>query len=221
MQETLESPASPALSPDERTLAALRGGDEAAFAAWIDQHHAALVRFAANYVRDIAAAQEVVQETWIAFIQSLDRFQGRSSLRTWLYRTLLNCARNRKRRDVKSVPFSALGDGTDDGPTVDPSRFLDNGVWAGHWAAAPRSFAQDGEDRLLQSELSAQLTRALSTLPAAQREVITLRDVEGFSGEEVCEVLGITEANQRVLLHRARAGMRATIEAYLEREGAA
>jgi RNA polymerase sigma-70 factor, ECF subfamily len=208
------------ISPEQQLLAALRRGDEAVFAAWVDRHHGSLVRLAAHYVRDAAAAEEVAQEAWVAFIQSLERFEGRASLKTWLFRTLLNCARNRKRRDVHSVPFSAIFDPEESaGPTVDPSRFLDQGVWAGHWAAAPRSFAQDGEDRLLQAELRQRLLLALETLPPAQREVISLRDVEGFSAEEACDVLGLSEANQRVLLHRARARLRALIETYFTREG--
>jgi len=220
--DTMQNVAEPSelarASPEWQLLTALRQGDETVFEAWVNQHHGALVRLAAHYVHDPAAAEEVAQETWIAFIQSLARFEGRASLKTWLFHTLLNCARNRKRRDVRSVPFSAIFDPDESAaPTVDPSCFLNQGVWAGHWAAAPRSFAQDGEDRLLQAELRQQLLLALETLPPAQREVITLRDVEGFTAEEVCDVLSLTEANQRVLLHRARARLRIAIETYFAR----
>lgn len=203
-------------------LAALRSGDEIAFSAFVDANHAALVRLAAQYVANASVAEDVAQETWVAFVQSLERFEGRSSLRTWLFRTLLNCARNRKRSELRSVPFSAISDFSDDeGPTVDPTRFRPDGVWAGHWAVVPRSFAQDGERMLLGEELRGIVQCAIDALPPAQREVITLRDVNDLDADEVCEVLGVSEANQRVLLHRARAKVREAIEAYVEREARA
>jgi RNA polymerase sigma-70 factor (ECF subfamily) len=225
--EPIESAASPhahgaVLTPAQAEaglLAALRSGDEVAFVRFVDLHHAAMVRVAARYVRDQAAAEEVAQEAWVAFLQSLARFEARSSLKTWLFRTLLNCARNRKRKDVHSVPFSAAFDPSEPAPAaVEPSRFRDQGAWAGHWSVAPRAFGEDGERRLLQGELRTQLLAALESLPPAQREVITLRDMEGFLSEEVCEVLNLSEANQRVLLHRARSRVRAGIEAYFDRE---
>jgi RNA polymerase sigma-70 factor (ECF subfamily) len=197
----------------------LRGGDEVAFGELVDRHHATLVRLALQYVASASVAEEVAQETWIAFVQSLDRFEGRSSVKTWLFRTMINCARNRRRKEVHSVPFSALFDPEESvEPAVDPSQFRTEGPWAGHWAVAPRSFGEDGERELLRGELRTQLQAAVDALPAAQREVIALRDIEGFSAAEVCDVLGVTEANQRVLLHRARARVRAEIEAYLQRE---
>lgn len=207
---------------DVRTAAALLGGDERIFTALVDRHHSAMVWLATQYVASAAVAEEVAQEAWVAFLGSLVRFEGRSSLKTWLFRTLLNCARNRKRSEVRSVPFSALGAADERGePSVDADRFLDSGVWAGHWSVAPRAFGEDGERRLLRGELRAELERAVGALPPAQREVITLRDIEGWNGPDVSELLGLSEANQRVLLHRARSRVRAQLERYFEREGEA
>ena len=201
-------------------LASLRAGDEAAFCSLVDAYHVALVRLAMQYVANGSVAEEVAQETWIAFVQGLARFEGRSSVKTWLFRTLLNCARSRKRKEVRSVPFAAMFDpDSDEGPAVDPSRFRPDGIWAGHWAVVPRSFAADGESTLLTAELRERIQTAIDALPEAQREVLTLRDVEGFDAHEACEVLGVSEVHQRVLLHRARAKLRAAIEAYVEREG--
>jgi RNA polymerase sigma-70 factor (ECF subfamily) len=212
-------PANPGYEHEAELLAALRNGDESAFCSLVDAHHRALVRLATQYVANSSVAEEVAQEAWIAFLQGLERFEGRSSVKTWLFRTLLNCARNRKRKEVRSVPFSALFDPeAQEGPAVDPSRFRPDGVWAGHWAVIPRSFAQDGESKLLTGELRQRVQAAIDTLPAAQREVLTLRDVEGFGSDEVCEVLGVSDVHQRVLLHRARAKVRAEIESYVERE---
>jgi RNA polymerase sigma-70 factor (ECF subfamily) len=205
--------------PDADLLAALRRGEEAMFGRLVDSYHAALVRLAAHYVANTSIAEEVAQETWIAFVQGLDRFEGRSSLKTWLFRTLLNCARNRKRKEIRSVPFSAAFD--PDAPaavSVDSARFRTQGPWLGHWSIAPRSFEIDGENVLLQRELQARIARAIEGLAPAQREVINLRDIEGFSPEDACEVLGISEANQRVLLHRARSKVRAEVERYLHPE---
>lgn len=220
MSEQLTQAASRESGGDDlRLAAALRRGDEQAFGALVDAHHAAMVRFANQYVSNAAVAEEVAQEAWIAFLGSLERFEGRSSLKTWLFRTVLNCARNRKRAEVRSVPFSAVG-AIDEAAeaVVDDRRFLDSGVWAGHWSIAPRPFGEDGERRLLRGELRERLEASLATLPPAQREVIALRDIEGFSGAEVSELLGISEANQRVLLHRARNRVRASLEAYFDRE---
>lgn len=206
---------------DLRIAAALRSGDEAAFGALVDANHSAMVRLAKQYVSSAAIAEEVAQEAWIAFLGSLERFEGRASLKTWLFRTLLNCARNRKRAEVRSVPFSALGTAREDEaaePAIDESRFRTTGVWAGHWSVAPRAFGEDGERRLLRGELRIQLERALEALPPAQREVIILRDVENFSGAEVSELLGLSEANQRVLLHRARNRVRRVLESLFAQE---
>ena len=203
--------------------AALRRGDERAFSRLVEEHHAALIRLATQYVASAAIAEEVVQETWVTFVQSLERFEGRSSLKTWLFGTLLNCARNRRRKEVRSVPFSSLWDPSEPAePAFDPSCFRPEGVpWAGNWVVPFKSFGEDAERKLLQGELREKLRAAIDMLPPAQREVITLRDLEGFQSDEVCELLGLSEANQRVLLHRARARVRATIEAYLAPPGGA
>jgi RNA polymerase sigma-70 factor (ECF subfamily) len=205
--------------PDADSIDALRAGDEAVFGRLVDTYHAALVRLATQYVASSSVAEEVAQETWIAFVQGLDRFEGRSSLKTWLFRTLLNCARNRKRKEIRSVPFSQAFDPDEPASaSVDSLRFRTQGPWVGHWAIAPRSFEIDGENALLQRELHARVQRAIEALAPAQREVISLRDIEGLSAEEVCEVLGVSEANQRVLLHRARSKVRAEVERYLHPE---
>jgi RNA polymerase sigma-70 factor (ECF subfamily) len=212
----VQAQANPPDGQDAAIAAALRRGDERAFCLLVEQHHAALLRLAAQYVASAAIAEEVVQDTWITFVQSLDRFEGRSSLKTWLFGTLFNCARNRRRKEIRSVPFSSVWNPDEPGEAAfDPSRFRSEGTWAGNWAVPFKGFSEDAERRLLHGELRQQLRAAIDGLPAAQREVITLRDVEGFSAEEVCELLGLTEANQRVLLHRARARVRATLEKYL------
>lgn len=220
MPETSTQAAAATSSIDEvRVAAALLAGDEAAFGALVDANHGTMVRLAKQYVASDAIAEEVAQEAWIAFLGSLDRFEGRASLRTWLFRTLLNCARNRKRAEVRSVPFSALSASDEAAePAIDESRFRTNGVWAGHWSVAPRAFGEDGERRLIRGELRVQLELALEALPPAQREVILLRDVENFSGAAVSELLGLSESNQRVLLHRARNRVRTRLEAYFAQE---
>jgi RNA polymerase sigma-70 factor (ECF subfamily) len=212
----VQARAKPPDGQDAALAAALRRGDERAFSLLVEQHHAALLRLAAQYVASAAIAEEVVQDTWITFVQGLDRFEGRSSLKTWLFGTLFNCARNRRRKEIRSVPFSSVWNPEEPGePAFDPSRFRSEGTWAGNWVVPFKGFSDDAERRLLNGELEQQLRAAIDLLPAAQREVITLRDVEGFSAEEVCELLDLTEANQRVLLHRARARVRATLERYL------
>lgn len=225
VSERTSSAETPEPRSDElRVAAALRAGDEAAFGALVNAHHSALVRLAQQYVASAAIAEEVAQEAWFAFLGSLDRFEGRASLKTWLFRTLLNCARNRKRAEVRSVPFSALDSARDEEaaePAADASRFRTEGVWAGHWSVAPRAFGEDGERRLMRGELRLQLERALEALPPVQREVIILRDVENFTGAEVSELLGLSEPNQRVLLHRARNRVRTMLERYFAQEGGA
>jgi RNA polymerase sigma-70 factor (ECF subfamily) len=207
-------------SPDMVVLHRLRAGDDAAFASLVDAYGASLGRIARLYVADRAAADEVVQDTWLALLESLDRFEGRCSLKTWIFRILTNCARRKGVHERRDIPFSALGHspGEDPEPSVAPNRFLDSTArWPGHWAAPPAAWDELPEDRLLSMETRAHVSGAIETLPPAQREVITLRDVEGWSSAEVCDALGISEANQRVLLHRARSKVRAALESYLER----
>jgi len=204
---------------DARLVAALRAGDEAAFLALVERYHATLVRMATLYVADRAMAEEVAQETWLCLLQGLDRFEGRSSLRTWLCHILLNRARTRARREERAIPFAALGDPAvaPGEPAVGPARFLpaDHPRWPRRWASAPQGWGDAPEERFLAGELRGQLGTAIAALPPGQRAVLTLRDVEGWAAGEVCNVLGISETNQRVLLHRARSRVRRALERYL------
>jgi RNA polymerase sigma-70 factor, ECF subfamily len=210
-----------ASNTDRRLVAALRAGDETAFATLLDTYHAALLRLARSYVSDRAVAEEVVQETWLGVIRGIDRFEGRSSLKTWLFRILTNTAKKRGARERRTVPFSALGGAGDDSDeaAVDPDRFLPEGhLWAGHWAAAPHPWGSAPEERLLAGEARGVIDAAIARLPESQRQVITLRDVEGLSSGEVCDLLELTEGNQRVLLHRARSRVRRSLDDYFEAE---
>jgi RNA polymerase sigma-70 factor (ECF subfamily) len=197
---------------------ALLDGDEQAFRDLVRRHQGVLLRLAMVHVRTRADAEEVVQETWLAVLEGLDRFAGRASLRTWICRILLNIARRRAGREARSVPLSGLL--ADDGPTVDPDRFFRDGPNAGHWCSLPRSWAGIPDESLLAGELRRRLGAAVERLAPAQREVIVLRDVHGWTGAEVGELLEISEGNQRVLLHRARARVRQAVEDYLA-EGSA
>jgi RNA polymerase sigma-70 factor, ECF subfamily len=201
---------------DEQILAALKRGDETAFVRLVEQHQGLMLRVALRYVRTRAVAEEVVQETWVAVLHGLDRFEARASLKTWIFRILTNRAISRGDREGRVLPFSSLGD--DDGPAVDPDRFRPPGAqWAGGWKVFPDALP---EERLLARETLSLIGDAIAELPERQHLVITMRDVEGWSAEEVCEALAISEANQRVLLHRARSKVRRTLEAYLEPEAA-
>lgn len=214
-------------STDAELVAALRAGDEAVFESLVMRHHDAMLRVARLHVRDRAAAEEVVQDTWVAVIRGLDRFEERASLRTWIFRILQNQAITRGQREHRTVPFSALGgdngDGGDggDGPTVDPDRFhpASDRDHPGAWSAPPARWSALPEDRLLAAETLAHVRAAIATLPPAQQVVIGLRDVDGWSGPDVSEILGITLINQRVLLHRARAAVRRALETYLTETG--
>jgi RNA polymerase sigma-70 factor (ECF subfamily) len=194
-------------------LAALRVGDEAAFRALVTRHHQAMVRIASCYVRSRAVAEEVTQETWLAVIQGLDHFEGRSSLRTWIMRILTNRARSRGVRESRTIPFSWTGDGGE--PAVDSGRFRgSDDRWPGHWASSPVSWSDVPADRLVDAETRIVVDEAVRAMPEGQRAVITLRDLEGWTSEEACELLAISEVNQRVLLHRARGRVRAALETY-------
>jgi len=196
-------------------LDALRDGQESAFAALVQEYHASILRVAGMYVSNRATAEEVAQETWLAVLKGLDRFEGRSSLKTWIFRIVANIARTRAQRDARSVPFSSIGDETSE-PAVDPDRFVPSGErWAGHWKSYPDRWDAVPEERLVGEETRACVEQAIERLPPAQRQVITLRDVEGWSSEEVCSALELSETNQRVLLHRARSKVRQALEDYL------
>jgi RNA polymerase sigma-70 factor (ECF subfamily) len=166
-----------------------------------------------------SVAEEVVQETWIGVLNGLRRFEGRSSLKTWIFRILTNQAKTRGVRERRSVPFSALEgpDGESGEPAVEAIRFAQSGPLTGHWATPPRSWEEDTPEQLtLSRETREHVQRAIDALPPNQRSVISLRDVEGWSAPEVCNVLGLSETNQRVLLHRARSRVRRAIESYLD-----
>src|SRR5436309_1596206 len=199
---------------DAEIVEALRAGDEAAVAMLVAQYGASMLRVAQMYVRTRAVAEEVVQDAWLGVLRGIGSFEGRSSLKTWIFRILTNTAKTRGERESRSIPFSAL-EGADDEPAVEPSRFQAEGRWAGHWAAPPTPWSDQPENRLLGTEARQVVTKAISELPPAQATVIIMRDVEGFSAEEVCNVLTLSESNQRVLLHRARSKVRRALEDYL------
>ena len=200
---------------DAPLLPALRAGHEEAFVALVTRYHASLRRVARAYVSTDAVAEDVVQETWLAVIEGLDRFEHRSTLKTWLFHILANKAKTRGVRERRIVPFASLA-GADDEPAVPPDRFQRDGdAWPGHWAAPPRPW-EDPERRLASLEARAYLRAAIAALPATQQAVLTLRDVEGLDAEEVCGLLDVSAGNQRVLLHRARAKVRTQLERYFE-----
>jgi RNA polymerase sigma-70 factor (ECF subfamily) len=203
---------------DRQFIAALRRGDESAFAALHETYHSTLVHVAMAYVRNRAVAEEVVQEAWLGVIRGIERFEGRSSLKTWIFRIVANIAKTRAEREGRTIPFSALRVADDaDEPAVDPERFLDasHESLAGHWAAPPARWDTLPEERLRSKETLERVRDAVETLPPNQRAVITLRDIQQWSSEEVCDLLGLSEVNQRVLLHRARSKVRAALEAHL------
>jgi RNA polymerase sigma-70 factor (ECF subfamily) len=204
---------------DEAVLvAALRAGDEDAFTALVRRHHTALCRVVRRYVPTDALADEVVQDAWVAVIKGLDRFEQRASLKTWIFHIAVNLAKTRGARERRTVPFSGLGgDEPDDAsPSVPPERFQREGdAWPGHWATPPRPW-QDPDRRLCALEARDHLRRAIADLPAVQQAVLTLRDVEGLGSDEVCELLDLSPGNQRVILHRARSRVRASLESYME-----
>jgi RNA polymerase sigma-70 factor, ECF subfamily len=197
---------------------ALRAGDERTFSALVDEYGPAMLRVARMYVSSRAVAEEVVQEAWLGVIAGIARFEGRSSLKTWIFRIVANIAKTRGEREGRSVPFSSIGgdvEGTE--PAVEPDRFLGQGHrWAGHWTSAPSRWSELPEERLVGAETTEVVAAAIGVLPEVQRTVITLRDVEGWTSEEVRNALDLSETNQRVILHRARAKVRRALEEYLD-----
>jgi len=190
---------------DRALLARLRAGDQEAFETLVNRHDGSMRRVARTFVRTPSAADDVVQETWLAVIRGLDGFEGRSALSTWIFSILTNRARTRASRDARTVPFSTLELG--DAPAVDAEEFGSDG----RWRSAPARLETDPETHLLSKELRGQLVRAVEHLAPAQRAVITLRDLVGLGADEVCELLEISDGNQRVLLHRARANVRSAL----------
>jgi len=207
---------------DSELVAALKRRDESAFTKVVTTYHGALMRLALVHYPSPALAEEIVQETWLAVIQGIDRFEGRSSFKTWLFRILVNRARTRAEREGRTIPFSSLvreAESADD-PAVPPERFVPGdhpewSQWEGHWMVPPQSWGASPEERLISDETRALIDKAIGSLPSGQRQVITLRDVEGWPSDHVCNVLEISETNQRVLLHRARSRVRRALAGYL------
>jgi RNA polymerase sigma-70 factor (ECF subfamily) len=207
--------ARPECDDDVVLVAALRAGDEVAFASLIDHYYDTMLRVARLHVPTLEAAEDVVQETFLGVIRGIDRFEARSSFRTWMFRILLNQAKTRGERERRTQPFSSFECELDaDAPAVDPDRFRPGGRWAGFWCAPPSAHHLP-EARVLAAEAGDQLAAAIGALPLAQRTVMILRDVHGFSAAEVCHLLDLSQGNQRVLLHRARSKARASLELYL------
>lgn len=208
--------AEPVHAPTESELVArLRARDETAFVELINRYHGQLLRLAGTFVASSNVAEEVVQDTWVAVLDGLDTFEERSSLKTWIFRILSNRAKTRGVREKRSIPFSSFHEGaSNDEPAVDPAQFAADG----HWASAIRPWNEDTPDKLLSTHESvARLQVAIESLPPNQRAVVTLRDVEGLESEAVCAILEISEANQRVLLHRARTYLRTVLDEYVDR----
>lgn len=202
---------------DRELVARLRGGDEAAFSMLVERYHGPMVRLATAYVPSHAVAEEVAQEAWLGVLNGLGSFEGRSSLKTWIFRILTNIAKTRGAREQRSQPFSSVFDAVDgDDVTVEPDRFAKEG----HWLLTPSGWGDSPEETLTSAECQSLIHATIESLPPNQREVIRLRDVLGFTSGEVCNALDVSETNQRVLLHRARARVRKALEAYFDEGGA-
>jgi RNA polymerase sigma-70 factor, ECF subfamily len=212
-----EERTTPTTLDEAELLARLRAGDEDAFESLVQAYHGTLIAIATTYVRTRAVAEEVVQEAWLGVVKGLDRFEGRSSLKTWILSILVNKARGRGAREARSVPFSSIASDEEGEPAVDADRFRRPGeAFAGHWSAYPADWSQLPDEKLLGRETLEVVKRRIESLPEAQRTVITMRDIAGASAEEVCDVLEISPENQRVLLHRARSKVRAALERHLD-----
>lgn len=200
-------------SGEAEFVAALRRGDDRAFAELVDELSSALLSVARIYVPTPALAEDVLQETWLGVMRGIDRFEGRSSLRTWIFRILINIAKTRGAQERRTIPFSsAAGDDEGGESLVDPERFLGpHHRLADHWAMGPTAW-DEPDEALLAGETREAIVRAIDSLPPAQREVITLRDIGGWDSDDVCAALGISPGNQRVILHRARTKVRAALE---------
>jgi RNA polymerase sigma-70 factor (ECF subfamily) len=197
-------------------LERLRAGDEAAFSALVARHYATMLAVAQTYVKGRAVAEEVVQEAWLGVINGLDRFQGRSSLKTWILSILVNQAKTRGAREARSVPFASLVPEGEE-PAVQADRFRGpDESYAGHWRAFPGDWGRSAAAAVQDRETVRVVMAAIADLPAAQQTVIRMRDVEGYSAEEVCTALDVSEGNQRVLLHRARSRVRAALEGHFD-----
>ena len=201
-------------SPESVLVDRLRAGDSRAFRELVQTHHANLIRLAGTFVPSHAVAEEVVQETWIAVIRGIDRFEQRSTLKTWITRILVNIARTKGVKERRTVPMSSVGDENTDGPAVDAYRFAGPGGRSakGSWTHPPALWSQLPEEVVGSGETISLVVETIAKLPEQQKSVVMLRDVEDWSSSEVCAALGITEANQRVLLHRGRSTVRRILE---------
>jgi RNA polymerase sigma-70 factor (ECF subfamily) len=201
---------------DSQLLAGVRQGDEAAFVALVERYHSSLLRLASMYI-DSSAVDDVVQDTWIGVLHGLPNFEGRASFKTWLFRILVNRARTRAVRNARTIPMSSFvhEEAGSQEYAVDPARFQSSeGRYPGHWLLKP-SADEMPEERLLAGELDEVVRSALGALPPVQAEVVRLRDVEGLPSDQICQLLNLTEGNQRVLLHRGRSRIRGALETYL------
>jgi RNA polymerase sigma-70 factor, ECF subfamily len=212
-----EPNAAAASDAEVQLLARLRAGDERTFESLIDEYHGIMVAMARTYVKTDAVAEEIAQEAWLGVLKGLDRFEARSSLKTWIMRILVNTAITRGGREARTVPFSSLGPAAGEEPAVEPERFRPPGeALAGHWVRFPADWRSHPDEVLLGRETLEVVKRAIEKLPASQRRVITMRDIAGFSAAEVCTALELSAGNQRLLLHRARSRVRAALERHLD-----
>lgn len=206
----------PAAPSEQELLERLRAGDEAAFVDLVERHSAGMLRLARSHVASDAVAEEVVQEAWLGVLNGLARFEGRAALKTWIYRIVANIAKTRGVKEHRSVPFATLAarEVDDEFTAVDADRFrpADADLWPHGWATPPGRWEFDPDDALAYAETLQVVRGAIDQLPPMQRMVIVMRDLEGFTSEEVCDTLDLTPANQRVLLHRARSRVRARLE---------
>ena len=212
------SESAPVAKGEGELLARLRQGDEGAFDELVTRHHGALIRMAMGYVADREVAEEVVQDTWIAAIEGLDRFEGRSSLRTWIFGIMIHKAKDRGVREKRHTNFSSFESVDEESEeTIDPARFHQSGEWVGHWAFPPQPWDDQTPEKLLASQQAVNaMNKAIEALPRTLKDVLILRDVEGVDAKEVCDVLKISETNLYVRLHRARERVRQAVEAYVE-----
>ncbi len=212
--------ATTASAQDLALIQRLRAGDEDAFMALVDALQPSMLRVARMYVSTLAVAEEVVQDAWLGVLKGIDRFEGRSSLRTWIFRILTNIAKTRGQREGRSVPFASLAGEDLDAPTWEPASFLGpEDEWAGRWSSLPNDWRGLPQERLEAAATRSVAAHAITKLPPMQAEVIRLRDVAGWTSEEVCNALELTQTNQRVLLHRARGRVRRELDDYLEADG--
>jgi RNA polymerase sigma-70 factor (ECF subfamily) len=208
-------PVIPTAAEEAQLVARLRAGDEETFEALVRRYHSSMMAVARSYVKTSALAEEVVQDAWMGVLKGINRFEGRSSLKTWIMQIVVNTATTRGVREARSVPFSSLTREGEDEPAVDPDRFRGpDGGFPGHWAGYPANWDELPEDRLLGHETLGVVKTAIEDLPPVQRTVITLRDMQGWDPEEVSAALQISDGNQRVLLHRARSKVRSALEAH-------